>query len=72
MKEKILTQHCIENKRRNANHEGKNFEYEQSRQLTIEGHEVTIIRTNPDAADFYINKLINQIYTQIIKSTKNH
>ena len=72
MKEKILTQHCIENKRHNANYEGKNFECEQSRQLVIEGHEVTIIRTNPDAAGFYINKLINQIYTQIIKSTKNH
>ena len=64
--ETILTQHCIENKRHNAyfpkhkleidvdeyNHEGKNFEYEQSRQFMIESHEVTIIRTNPDAADF--------------------
>ena len=36
----------------------------------IEGHGITIIRTNPDAADFDMNKLINQIYTQIIKSTK--
>ena len=36
----------------------------------IEGHEITIIRTNPDAADFDMNRLINQIYTHIIKSTK--
>ena len=38
----------------------------------IESHGITIIRTNPDAADFDMNKLINQIYTQITKSTKNH
>ena len=36
----------------------------------IESHGITIIRTNPDAADFDMNKLINQIYTHIIKSTK--
>ena len=36
----------------------------------IEGHGITIIRTNPDAADFDMNKLIKKIYTQIIKSTK--
>ena len=36
----------------------------------IETHGITIIRTNPDAADFDMNKLINQIYTYIIKSTK--
>ena len=40
--------------------------------LMTECHGITIIRTNPDAADFDMNKLINQIYTQIIKSTKNH
>ena len=82
----ILTQHCIKNKRTDAyfsnyklgievdeyNHEGRNSEYEQSRQLMIESHGITIIRTNPDAADFDMNKLINQIYTQITKSTKNH
>ena len=77
----ILTQYCIENKRLDAyfskyklgievdeyNHEGRNFEYEQSKQLMIEDHGITIIRTNPDAADFDINRLINQIYTRIIK-----
>ena len=80
----ILTQHCIKNKRLDAyfpkyklgievdeyNHEGRNFQYEQGRQFMIESHGITIIRTNPDDADFDMNKLINQIYTQIIKSTK--
>ena len=36
----------------------------------IESHGITIIRTNLDAADFDMNKLINHIYTHIIKSTK--
>ena len=80
----ILTQHCIKKKRLDAyfpkyklgievdeyNHEGRNSNYEKSRQLMIESHGITIIRTNPDAADFDMNRLINQIYTQIIKSTK--
>ena len=80
----ILTQYCIENKRLDAyfskyklgievdeyNHGGRNFSYEKNRQLMIESHGITIIRTNPDAADFDMNKLINQIYTHIIKSTK--
>ena len=80
----ILTQHCVKNKRIDAyfskyklgievdeyNHEGRNFEYEQSRQLMIESHGITIIGTNPDAADFDMNRLINQIFTHVIKSTK--
>ena len=80
----ILTQHCIKKKRLDAyflkyklgievdeyNHEGRNFEYEQSRQLMIESHGITIIITNPDATYFDMNRLINQIYTRIIKSTK--
>ena len=36
----------------------------------IESHEITIIRTNPDAADFDMNKLINQIYKHISQSKK--
>ena len=36
----------------------------------IESHGITIIRTNPDDADFDMNKLINEIHIQIIKSTK--
>ena len=36
----------------------------------IENHGITIIRTNPDAADFNINQLINQIYRHISQSTK--
>ena len=35
----------------------------------IESYGITIIRTNPDAADFDMNRLINQIYTHIIEST---
>ena len=78
----ILTQYCIENKRLDAyfskyklgievdeyNHEGRNSNYEKSRQLMIESHGITIIRTNPDAADFDMNRLINQIYMH----SKNH
>ena len=80
----IHTQYCIENKGLDAhfpkykleievdeyNHEGRNFEYEQSRKFMIESHGINFIRTNPDVADFDMNKLINQIYPQIIKSTK--
>ena len=36
----------------------------------IESHGITIIKTNPDAADFDMNRIINQIYMHIIKSTK--
>ena len=64
----ILTQYCIENKRLDAyfsnhklgievdeyNHEGRNSNYEKSRQLMIESHGITIVRTNPDTADFDI------------------
>ena len=80
----ILTLHCIKNKRIDAyfskyklgievdkyNHEGRNFNYEKSRQLMIESHGITIIWTNPDAADCDMNRLINQIYMHIIESTK--
>ena len=80
----IHTRYCTENKRFDAyflkyklgievdehNQESRNVEYEQSRKLMIESHGITIIRTNPDVADFDMNKLINQIYTQIIKWTK--
>ena len=80
----IHTQYCIENKGLDAhfpkykleievdeyNHEGRNFEYEQSRKFMTESHGITIIRTNPDDADFDMNKLKIKIYTQIIKSTK--
>ena len=80
----ILTQHCIKNKRIDAyfskykigievdeyNHEGRNFEYERSRQFMIESYGITVIRTNPDAAYFDMNRLINQTYMHIIKSTK--
>ena len=81
----ILTQYCIENKRLDAyfskyklgievdeyNPEGRNSNYEKSRQFMIECHGIIIVRMNPDAADFNINRLINQIYKYIIESTKN-
>ena len=80
----ILTQYCIENKRLDTyfskyklgievdeyNHKGKSSNYEKSRKLMIKSYGITIIRTNPDAADFDMNRLINQIYRHIIKSTK--
>ena len=36
----------------------------------IVSHGTTVIRTNPDAVDFNINRLINQIYMHVIKSIK--
>ena len=36
----------------------------------IENHGISIFRTNPDAADFNMNRLINQIYKHIIELTK--
>ena len=80
----MLTQYCIENKRIDAyfskykfgieidkyNHASRNSNYEKSRQLMIESHGITIIRTNPDAADFNMYRLINQMHKQIIESTK--
>ena len=83
-REIILTQYCIENKRIDAyfskyklgievdeyNHEDRNSNYEKSRQLMIKSHGITIIRTNPDDADFDINRLINQIHKHIIELTK--
>ena len=76
----ILTQYCIENKRLDTyfskykfgievaeyNHESKNSNHEKSRQLIKESYGITIIRTNPDDADFDLNTIINQIYMHII------
>ena len=36
----------------------------------IESYGITIIRNNLDTTDFDMNRLINQIYVHIIKSTK--
>ena len=79
-----LTKYCIESKRIDAyfskykleievdeyNHESRNSNYEKNRQLIIESHGITFIRTNPDAADFEMQNLINQIYKHIIELTK--
>ena len=37
----------------------------------VENHGISIIRTNRNAADFDMNRLINQIYKYITESTKN-
>ena len=80
----ILTQYCIKNKKIDAyfskykleieideyNHEGKNSNYEKSRQLMIESRGITILRTNPDTVDYDINRLINQIYKDITQSNE--
>ena len=80
----ILTQYCIKNKRIDAyfskyklgieineyNHESWNSNYDKSRQLMIESHGITIIRANPDAADFDMNRLINQMHKHITQSNK--
>ena len=50
-------------------HPYRDSNYEQSRQLMIEDHVLTVIRTNPEAPNL-INRLINQIYMHIIESTK--
>ena len=79
-----LIKYRIENKRIDAyfskykleievdeyNHESRNSNYEKNRQLIIESHGITFIRTNPDAADFEMQNLINQIYKHIIELTK--
>ena len=80
----IITQYWIKNKRIDAyfskykleievdeyNHEDRDSNYKKNRQSMIENHGITIIRTNPDDADFNINKLINQIYRHISQSNK--
>ena len=80
----IITQYWIENKGLDAyfskyklgievdeyNHEDTDSNYEKSRQSMIENQGITIIRTNPDAADFNTNKLINQMYRHISQSNE--
>ena len=75
---------CIENKRIDAyfpkyklaievdeyDHEYRNSNYEKNRRLMIESHGIIIIRSNSDAVDFDINRLITQIHTDIIESNK--
>ena len=47
------------------NHEGKNSNYERTRQLMIESHGITVIRTNPDAADFNKDRLFCCCFSKI-------
>ena len=81
----MYTQYCVQNKRLDfyfsehklgveideCGHADRDFEYKQSRQLMIEKKlGCKIIRINPDAADFSIYRLINQISMHIKQSTK--
>ena len=52
------------------NHEGRKSKYEKNRQLMTESYGIPIIRTNPDAANFDMNRLINQIYRHISQSNQ--
>ena len=74
----ILTQYYIENKRLDGclpkykagivdeyDHQSRDPNYEKGRQLMIEDHGVTVIRTNPEAPND-INRVMNQIHTHII------
>ena len=42
----------------------------KNRQLMTECHGITVTRTDPDSAEFDMNRLINQICTHIIKWNK--
>ena len=53
-----------------CDHKDRDPNYEQSRQLMIEHHGIIVIRINPDDLNFDMNRLINQIYTHNIKTTK--
>ena len=49
----------------------RDHKYEKERQKLIKDHGNTAIRTNPDSADFNIDRLIGQIYMHFNESTKN-
>ena len=50
-------------------HNDRNTDYESKRQREIENElNYVFIRTNPDAIDFNINELNNQIFKHIIQS----
>ena len=80
----MYTQYCIKNKRLDAyllkykvgiqiyeyDHKGRDPKYEQRKQLMIEDHWIVVIRTNSDAPDFNINRLINRRYMHIKQSTE--
>ena len=81
----IHTQCCIQGKRLDTyfpkyklgievdeyDHKGRNPRYKQSRQLMIESPGIAVIRTNPEASNC-LNKLTNQLYMHITKSTEKH
>ena len=72
----IHTQYCIKNKRLDAylpkyklgievdeyDHKYRDPNYEQSRELMIQGHGITVIRTNPEAPNCINKANINAHY----------
>ena len=69
LKEQDLMLTFLNTKLYEYDHPYRDSNYEQSRQLMIEDHGITVTRTNPDAPNF-INRLINQICMHIIELTK--
>ena len=56
-----------------SDHNDRNIDYEIKRQREIEKElNRVFIRTNPDAADFGMNRLKNQICKKIIKSKEEN
>ena len=49
-------------------HVDRDHKYEKERRKLIKDHENTAIRTNPDSADFNIDRLIDQIYMHQLKT----
>ena len=53
-------------------HNDRNTDYETKRERELKNEiNCVFIRTNPDAADFGINELNNQIFKHIIQSKEN-
>ena len=54
-------------------HNDRNTDYESKEQREIENElNCAFVRTNPDAADFNINELNNQIFKHIIQSKEKN
>ena len=80
----MQTQYYIQNKRPDLllskrkllteigeyHHVDRDPEHKKEKPKLIEDHGYTFIWTNPDAPDFNINRLMNEIYMHIVKSTQ--
>ena len=65
-----FSEHKVEVEIDEYGHGDRHFECEQSRQLMIQKIGSKIIRNNPDAADFNIYRLTNQIHMHMKQSAK--